>query len=291
MLTLALTAVGVWCWPDRRASCRVTYRAPLRVATVATSCVRRCGGWRGLVLLLSVPSGAFLAGPGGAVAALALAWTGRACQRSWGKQQRQSRGWEELADGLRLFIAQLRTGAHPTAAAEGAATESDPAVAVLFREIATTTQLGGDVPATLLRTRNESGVGMTRGELAAVRGPERAVTHEWLRRPRESMARCWGLAARHGAGLAELLDSVRRDLEAKAAFHRRVQADLAGPRATAVVLSALPLLGLALGEAAGARPSSILRASMWGQVLLVVGTGLLCIGALWTVRLTGGGQS
>ena len=48
----------------------------------------------------------------------------------------------------------------------------------------------------------------------------------------------------------------------------------------------MPLVGLLLGEASGARPLAVLSGTWFGQVLLVLGTGLLCAGALWTVRLT-----
>ncbi|MGH3529759.1 MAG: type II secretion system F family protein, partial [Pseudonocardiaceae bacterium] len=67
-----------------------------------------------------------------------------------------------------------------------------------------------------------------------------------------------------------------------------VQAQLAGPRATAAVLAGLPLLGLALGQAVGAAPLRVLCQTVVGQVLLVIGTAATCVGVLWSARLVSG---
>ncbi|GGM64997.1 hypothetical protein GCM10012275_39390 [Longimycelium tulufanense] len=62
---------------------------------------------------------------------------------------------------------------------------------------------------------------------------------------------------------------------------------MAGPRATAAVLAALPLLGLLLGEAIGAGPWHILSETAPGQILLAIGACLACAGLIWTAHLTG----
>jgi tight adherence protein B len=61
---------------------------------------------------------------------------------------------------------------------------------------------------------------------------------------------------------------------------------MAGPRASAAVLAGLPAVGLLLGEAMGVQPLRVLSTTGTGQTLLVVGTGLLCAGVLWSARLT-----
>ncbi|GAB2741389.1 hypothetical protein GCM10027174_13720 [Salinifilum aidingensis] len=213
--------------------------------------------------------GGWAAGAGGAVAALLAAGAGGHCYRAWDRQRRRGRGWEELAAGLHLFVAQLRAGAHPARAAEGVAAESPGRTGALFREIAMTARLGGDVPTALAAEHRTGSLGG----------------------PCSSMARAWRLAERHGAGLAELLDAVRCDLENRAAFQHRAQADMAGPRATALVLAVLPVFGLALGEASGAEPLAVLRDTPWGQLLLVLGVALAGCGAAWTLRLTEAGAS
>jgi tight adherence protein B len=102
------------------------------------------------------------------------------------------------------------------------------------------------------------------------------------------LAHAWSLGDRHGIPLADLLDAVRADIEQRIRFAAGVQAQLAGPRATAAVLAGLPLLGLGLGQAVGAAPLQVLAGTAAGQVLLVVGTALACAGVLWSARLVAG---
>ena len=57
---------------------------------------------------------------------------------------------------------------------------------------------------------------------------------------------------------------------------------MAGPRATAMVLAALPAVGVLLGQAMGAAPLAVLTGGGTGGIMLVVGVGLACAGLLWT---------
>ncbi|HEV2779022.1 MAG TPA: type II secretion system F family protein, partial [Actinophytocola sp.] len=100
------------------------------------------------------------------------------------------------------------------------------------------------------------------------------------------LSRAWILVQRHGVPLADVLDAVRGDLEARVRFARQVLARMAGPRASATVLALLPVVGLALGEAMGARPLHVLTGTATGQLLLVVGVTLACAGVAWSARLT-----
>jgi tight adherence protein B len=100
------------------------------------------------------------------------------------------------------------------------------------------------------------------------------------------LATAWRLAQRHGLPLADVLDAVRRDLEQRARFTRQVLARMAGPRSSALALSLLPVLGIALGAATGANPLAVLTGSAFGQALLVVGVALLCAGMTWSARIT-----
>jgi tight adherence protein B len=109
-----------------------------------------------------------------------------------------------------------------------------------------------------------------------------------LRTALTRVAAAWQLAHRHGLPLADVLDTVRRDLEHRARFTRQVLARLAGPKASALVLSALPVLGIAIGEAMGAGPLHVLTSTGMGQVLLVVGVLFLCAGIAWSGRITAG---
>ncbi|GAA2988175.1 hypothetical protein GCM10010483_35680 [Actinokineospora diospyrosa] len=59
-------------------------------------------------------------------------------------------------------------------------------------------------------------------------------------------------------------------------------AKLAGPQTSAAVLSGLPVVGLALGEAIGAQPLATLKSTPIGQALLVLGATFTALGLLWT---------
>ncbi len=244
-----LAATGLLCWPalttrhrlpgPRRASLRLP--RPKRLLPLATGV-----------------AGYVVAGPAGSCAAIALTLLASRYVRESRDERRELVIDEEFAETMRLLVAQLRAGAHPANAAEGAAAEAGPGVAALFRELAATARLGGDVSALAGRSR------------ATVR----------------RLARAWDLAERHGVALAELLDSLRRDVERRTAFRREVAAKMAGPRATAGVLTGLPVLGLGFGQAAGASPLAVFGSGPAGQLLLLVGVALLIAGVLWSSRLT-----
>ena len=69
---------------------------------------------------------------------------------------------------------------------------------------------------------------------------------------------------------------------------QRVDATLAGPRATAVILTALPGFGVLLGSGFGADPLGVLLTGTLGGVLCLAGAVFLTVGLLWTDRIAGG---
>jgi tight adherence protein B len=166
-----------------------------------------------------------------------------------------------LAEALRSMVAELRTGAHPATAAEAAAVDAQAAAARAMRAIAAAARLDGDVHRALT---------VTQPTVPAL----------------GQVSRAWTLAGRHGLPLAEVLDAVRGDLQARARFARQVLARMAGPRASATILALLPAFGLALGEAMGARPLHVLTGTGSGQLLLLTGVTLACTGVAWSARLT-----
>lgn len=93
------------------------------------------------------------------------------------------------------------------------------------------------------------------------------------------------LAAELGSPLADMLDACAAGLmradENEAA--RRIA--LAGPVASARLLAALPLLGLALGTLSGANPLGQLLGGGPGTLVGLLGVALLVGGHLWTRRL------
>ncbi len=63
------------------------------------------------------------------------------------------------------------------------------------------------------------------------------------------------------------------------------RAALAGPKATALLLGWLPVLGVGLGVLLGADPIGVLLGGGWGQMCLVLGTALMVAGHVWASRL------
>ncbi|MEV7553094.1 type II secretion system F family protein [Amycolatopsis sp. NPDC089917] len=207
------------------------------------------GGWWPLPALLVLP---FL-GIGWAMATLVLTVTVRQEHR-WRARAKTALAEAELtASVLRAMISELRAGAHPVAAAEAVA-EAMPAAAGRLRGLIAAARLGGgtadpDAPPAL--------------------------------------ANAWELAGRYGLPMADVLDAARRDAEAEIGFRRRLKAKMAGPRASAAVLAVLPPVCLLLGEAMGASPLTVLTGTGAGQLLLVVGSGLIWAGTAWCRALTG----
>jgi tight adherence protein B len=196
-------------------------------------------------------------GVGGVIAGALLASTVWRTYREGARQRDHLKASAALADGLKAFVAELRSGAHPAKAAIGAAEDAEPPATDVLRAIAATSARGGDVEAALADFPD---------------------AHQ--------LARAWRLSAVHGVPLADVLDAVRRDLDRRNAFARQVHARMAGSRASAAVLAGLPLAGVVVGELGGAGPLAVLTGTAPGQVLLVAGVVLICAGLRWSGRLT-----
>lgn len=183
----------------------------------------------------------------------------------WRRRRRSILGSEELAStesGLDVIVGELRVGAHPVRAFEIAAVEVGGPVGDVFAAIAARARLGVNLDPAMPRV-----------------GP---VVSQWDR-----ISRGWTLAQRHGLAVADLLDACRTDLQEQQRFTARVNAGLAGPRATAAVLTGLPVAGIGLGQMIGATPLSVLCSDGVGGALLVVGVMLACTGLLWCDGITG----
>ncbi|MDR0945420.1 MAG: type II secretion system F family protein [Bifidobacteriaceae bacterium] len=93
------------------------------------------------------------------------------------------------------------------------------------------------------------------------------------------------LGERVGASTGDLLDSLAAVLAERQDAADRRAAALAGPKATARVLTVLPLLGLGLGAAIGAHPIAVLTGGGLGTAAGIAGLVLIGIGHWWTRRL------
>ncbi len=97
-------------------------------------------------------------------------------------------------------------------------------------------------------------------------------------------AAAFEVASQAGAPLADVLERVADGLRADALVRQRTAALLAGPRSTAVVLAALPLVALVMGQGIGARPLTVLAGPV-GWACLGLGVPLLVAGVAWTDML------
>lgn len=169
-----------------------------------------------------------------------------------------------LQDALDVLVGELRVGAHPVAAMTVAGHEAHGRIAESLNGVAARAVLGADVPAGL------------RAE-----GRRSPSPGHWDR-----LAVCWHLAQTHGLAIAALMRAAQRDIAERERFRGRVEAGMAGARATAVILAGLPLLGVLLGHAIGAEPLGFLLSDGAGGWLLLVGTAFVCAGLLWSDRIT-----
>ncbi|MDQ1712320.1 MAG: tight adherence protein [Frankiaceae bacterium] len=201
---------------------------------------------------------AYLAGPRLAVVAFAAAYAGRAARRRHAVATRARAVAESLADLCRATAAELRAGAPPVVALARAAEDAPPELAAHVRRLAT------HGPAPPAET------------WAALPGAERL----------RAVGALWRVGADTGSGLADGLDRLAESFAAEQRQRADLAAQLAGPKASAAVLAALPLCGIALAAMLGARPLHFLMATPPGAACLVAGVALDVAGVLWVRRLT-----
>jgi tight adherence protein B len=264
MVTGALlsAAMALVLWPDSRGLRRVRLvavlgpgvgPAPLAarlrhlpIPPAAAAGAAMVGG------LVSTPLVALLAGAGSFLAA--RAWrAGRAARRTDGQLK-------SLAEGLGALAADLRSGRSLEAA-------TDAAVAAV--------EVGAD---------DGCGPALARA-LRAPAAPspdgQDPVLGEALGRISSAVV----LSGRTGCSLAAVVGAVEDDLRARCRQRLELRAATAAPRASALLLAALPLLGLAMGSGVGADPWGVLTGTGAGQVLLVVGVALEGAGLAWSRAL------
>ncbi|WP_217140762.1 type II secretion system F family protein [Streptomyces sp. AC627_RSS907] len=129
-------------------------------------------------------------------------------------------------------------------------------------------RFGGDVPGALTAAARQPGAEGLRG-----------------------LAACWRVAVDQGAGLAAGLDRLEGALRAERDQRSDLRAQLAGARATAVMLAGLPALGLLLGVALGSDPLHVLLHTGAGLGCLLVGGVLEGLGMWWVGRIVRGAEA
>jgi tight adherence protein B len=98
------------------------------------------------------------------------------------------------------------------------------------------------------------------------------------------------VAVDQGAGLAAGLDRLATALRAERDQRSDLRAQLAGARATAVMLAGLPALGLLIGTTLGADPLHVLLHTPAGLGCLLVGGALEASGVWWVLRIVRGAE-
>lgn len=101
------------------------------------------------------------------------------------------------------------------------------------------------------------------------------------------IAACWRVGSR-GVGLVDAVQHVAASERSAEDVRVEMEAQLAGPRATARLLSMLPLIGIGLGMLMGADPLAWLLGTLPGRLCLAAGVGLTLLGAWWTGRIAAG---
>src|SRR5690606_35867791 len=151
-------------------------------------------------------------------------------------------------DVCRAVVAELRCGSAPATALAAAVRGADPLLAAELADVAALAEAGHDpVPALL--------------------------------------AACWQVAAYSGTGLAAVAERLAEGLAQEDALRRELDAQLAGPRTTAVLLAGLPVAGLLMAGALGASPMLFLLTTPVGLGCLVSGAALNAAGLWWTRRM------
>ncbi|MBV9488018.1 MAG: type II secretion system F family protein [Frankiaceae bacterium] len=95
-------------------------------------------------------------------------------------------------------------------------------------------------------------------------------------------AAAWSVADAAGGRVADVLDRVAVAVEEEDELRAELQAALAAPRATMLLLAGLPAFGLLIGEAIGAHPLALLLHRPVGWALLAVAAGFECGGVALT---------
>ena len=249
---LLCLSAGLLAWPDPVAARLARIAGPGRPRPV----------WWSPDRLGPIPAAAVAAAAGAAastplVAALAAGCAALAA-RAWRSRRtatREEARMRGLAAALGALAADLRAGRPLEAAAASAARGAGD------------DELGRDL----------LGAVRTASSGAARAGPEADAL--------QRLAAAVRLSARTGASLADVVSAVEDDLRARQRHRLELHSAVAAPRASALLLAGLPVLGLAMGSGVGADPWHVLTHTGTGQVLLVAGVALEVAGVGWSNRL------
>ncbi len=275
--SLLLAAVGVLCLPSPRRSSRLMRLRPRapdvvdrpagQVLRALTRAVRsagrvRCVAAAGVAVVVTL-LGVLPVLPSLCLAAVVALLT-HVTWRAW-ERRASGRAEDTVAMVVVALADELRAGRSPPQALAVVAETGGP-LARSLAVAARATSLGGDTESALRDVAAAAPAGAELYRLAAA----------------------WQLSRTSGCSLADVLDAVAGDAQARRHQRRLLAGLLSGPRATAGLLAVLPVLGLLMGSALGADPIRVLTSTGPGQLALAAGVGLDIAGVLWTGRLVRG---
>lgn len=202
----------------------------------------------------------------GPVATVLLCAAGLAAVPLWRRHRLALLRGEErqgAVEALTVLASELRAGRSAASALEVAGDVAVGALGRALQSAAAAAAIGADPAAALRRA-----------------APESAVP-EVLR----GLAACWQVCSGTGSSLAAAVERMTESQRAREEQRLAVDSELAGPRATAVLLAVLPLAGIGLAAGLGARPLHVLLHTPVGVACLAAGVGLDALGLWWTQRL------
>lgn len=191
-----------------------------------------------------------------AVVAVVTLGVGRGVERSRRERRAQQRRLH-VVDYCEALVGELRAG-QPVTLAVGRSVEAWPDAHV----VAAAATLGASVPAAMRR-------------LAEL--PGASAVHR--------LAGAWEISASTGSGLVLAVEQVLATARAEEATSRLVRAELASARATARLVTGLPVVVLLAAQGIGARPWHFLLDTAAGVACLGAGVVLSLLGLAWIDRI------
>ena len=180
----------------------------------------------------------------------------RGVERARGERRAHERR-VQVVDYCEALVGELRSGQPVVRAVERSSETWHEA-----RTIVSAAQLGASVPSSMRRLGEQPGA-------AALR----------------KLAGAWEISASTGAGLVLAVEQVLATVRAEEATARLVRAELAAARATARLVTGLPLVVLLAAQGIGARPWHFLFDTTAGVTCLGGGVGLSLLGLAWIDRI------
>lgn len=212
----------------------------------------------GLVLVVVVAPGRSMGLPVLALVVITVVTlVGRGLLQGTRRRATRRRRRSEVIEMCDALVAELKAGLPVRRAVENACAPWPE-----FRPVVATARLGGDVAGAFSQASHRPGAAGLR-----------------------LVAASWQVSGQAGAGLAVVLDRVATTLRSEEEAHTEVTAALGPPRATAKLLTGLPVVGLVLGTTMGVDPVGFLLGDVAGNVCLAIGLALALLGLGWVERL------